>query len=605
MTANNGKRNMRMKLYCGLRQYVSCCFLVSAFSWFQNPVAIGRPRPTAAYAPVRLVQLAVLVLHRVVLDVAADTSANHLQHVRGRIVLWADLHRTGIEAKYSSIFRIHTKVAKYAAGGSCTAPYGPCERSTALHASQSEPSARPDHSSVHLGRECSGWTPPPRQSSRCLVHQVHAFILREVRGKTQISREHERLVDRSGLRVDVHLLAVRRDATEVGRVLLLAVHDDVADDTATSLASGDHVHQRRLAGTVAPIRATMRPGSKWAVFDAQVRRRERQTAALDNAAVRSTRCAHFNVHLVIGRLVRGGFHTHALGQNANAEPDVLGALLDGEAVQELLALGVSVPVTRELRQHVTTQRPGDRREPVHPDPVVRDQVGQDDVTREQEEEAHRDRSQRLAHRDTRRQRTQHRHPTHEVEEGAKDERYCDVHWDLYNALSYSVRRGTEEVTGSLLVENLTKLERDGDLLPRLTLEQRDAEEDHTQVVRRGHVVVDHAHDETDNERFKQLTPQQRRVSQPDQLLPVQQQHSAWDKGQPELGSVLRASQIDDTLRLLKVLCTLELVLVEALADGVQCLFEDTGLTEEIVELFRRNGEVLDLDVPVRIALTTP
>ncbi|ETI32053.1 hypothetical protein F443_21056, partial [Phytophthora nicotianae P1569] len=40
-------------------------------------------------------QLAVLVLHRVVFDVTADTSADNLKHVRGRVVLRTDLLGTG------------------------------------------------------------------------------------------------------------------------------------------------------------------------------------------------------------------------------------------------------------------------------------------------------------------------------------------------------------------------------------------------------------------------------------------------------------------------------------------------------------------------------
>ncbi|KAF1777693.1 hypothetical protein GQ600_17527 [Phytophthora cactorum] len=266
-------------------------------------------------------------------------------------------------------------------------------------------------------------------------------------------------------------------------------------------------------------------------------------------------------------------------EHCDTEPDVACSLGDGEALELSLALGVSVAITRELGQHVTTQRPGDRREPVHPDPVVRDQVGQDNVTREQEEETHRDGSQCLADRadgvlEGQEHKVEHdvllerpRQATHEVEEGAQHERDGHVHWDLHHTLGNSVRRRAEEVTRPLLVENLAKLERDGDLLPRLTLEQSDTEEDHAQVVRRAHVVVDHTHDQSNNQRLDQFSPQQRRVTNPHQLLPVQQQHRAGHEGQSELGFLLGTRQVGHTLGLLEVFSVLELVLVEALADA--------------------------------------
>ncbi|KAF1792125.1 hypothetical protein GQ600_15345 [Phytophthora cactorum] len=63
--------------------------------------------------PVRLVQLAVLVLHRVVLHVTTNSSTDHFQHVRGRIVLWR-ISIVRDERSTRASYRIHPRSPKYA-----------------------------------------------------------------------------------------------------------------------------------------------------------------------------------------------------------------------------------------------------------------------------------------------------------------------------------------------------------------------------------------------------------------------------------------------------------------------------------------------------------
>ncbi|KAF1777704.1 hypothetical protein GQ600_25212 [Phytophthora cactorum] len=546
--------------------------------------------------PVRLVQLAVLVLHRVVLHVTTNSSTDHFQHVRGRIVLRSDLLRAWDRLEVlEHLHGIHTKVAEVRrepallkqkeaveqledrdTGLVDRAQHRTARASDRLHSTHhnksgtSEQDARVRHhlhadrhallllhrqAAYHLARDRR-----QLQQLQRLIHKIHSLLHRERRRQPQISREHERLVDRRSLRVDVHLLTVRRDAAEVGRVLRLAVHDDVADNTATGLASGDHVHQRRLAGTCRThksyhaARLEMRRDAAEKLFlltrrqrhkvlevlNAQVRRRKRQTATarLRLHNVPGTGRPHFHVHVVFLRsVVRHRLDTNTLvlliadevqrqavqrrkeqvvgHQNANAEPDVLRALRDREAVEELGALCGRVPVARELRQH---------HRHVRADGVL-------------EAHEHQEEHDVLLERP--------RQSTHEVEERAQDERHRQVHRDLHHRLRDSVRHRTEEVAWALL---------------------RDAEEDHAQVVRRAHVEVDHTEHETHDQGFEQLTPKQRRITQPDELLAVQQQHRAWDERQAELRLLLRACQVSHALGLLEILgfsnwCSLKPLLI--------------------------------------------
>ncbi|KAF1785241.1 hypothetical protein GQ600_27568 [Phytophthora cactorum] len=110
------------------------------------------------------------------------------------------------------------------------------------------------------------------------------------------------------------------------------------------------------------------------------------------------------------------------------------------------------------------------------------------------------------------------------------------------------------------------------------------------VVRRAHVEVDHTEHETHDQGFEQLTPSSG-GSRNQMSFWRFTAHRAWDERQAELGFLLGAGQVGHALGLLEVLGALELVLVEAFADGLVGLLVDTRLAEQVLKS-RTHGQVL-------------